>query len=128
MDFFKRINTKAKTVENTGFGTNSNSYGGRFINKDGTANIQRRGLNFFERTSFFHTLIEMSRLKFLLIIVGFYIVINFIFALLYYLIGLEYLSGIDSNGSNLDKFGKAYFFRLRLLRPLVMVISVPLDF
>jgi inward rectifier potassium channel len=36
------------TDPNTGFGTNASCYGGRFINKDGTANVQRRGLNFFE--------------------------------------------------------------------------------
>ena len=69
MDFFKKINTKAKADENTGFGTNSSNYGGRFINKDGSANIQRRGLSFFERTSWYHTLIEMPKLKFFAIIV-----------------------------------------------------------
>ena len=110
MDFFKKINTKAKADENTGFGTNSSNYGGRFINKDGSANIQRRGLSFFERTSWYHTLIEMPKLKFFAIIVGFYIIINFIFACLYYLVGLEFLSGIDPNGTPLEQFGKAYFF------------------
>lgn len=110
MDIFKKINTKAKSDENTGFGTNSGSYGGRFINKDGSANIERKGLNFFERTSWFHTFIEMSRLRFFAIIVGFYIFINFIFACLYYIVGLEFLSGIDPNGTAFEKFGKAYFF------------------
>lgn len=110
MDFFKKINAKAKSDENTGFGTNSSSYGGRFINKDGSANIERKGLNFFERTSWFHTFIEMSRLRFFAIIVGFYIFINFVFACLYYIVGLEFLSGINPNGTEFEKFGKAYFF------------------
>ena len=110
MDIFKKINTKAKSDENTGFGTNSGSYGGRFINKDGSANIERKGLNFFERTSWYHTLIEMPRFKFFAIIVGFYIIINFIFACLYYIVGLEFLNGIDPDGTEFEKFGKAYFF------------------
>jgi inward rectifier potassium channel len=32
------------------------------------------------------------------------------FALLYYAIGIEHLNGIDATGSDLGKFGQAYFF------------------
>lgn len=35
MALLKHINNKAKALLNSGFGTNSGSYGGRFINKDG---------------------------------------------------------------------------------------------
>ena len=110
MEFLKDINSKAKSDEATGFGTNSNSYGGRFINKDGSANVTRRGIGFFQRISWYHTMIGMNQWKFLSIIIGFYIVVNFIFAGLYNLIGLEYLTGIDPSGTELEKFGKAYFF------------------
>jgi inward rectifier potassium channel len=33
MALLRGINQKQKADENTGFGTNANSYGGRFINK-----------------------------------------------------------------------------------------------
>ena len=110
MEFLKDINVKAKSDETTGFGTNSNSYGGRFVNKDGSANIERRGIGYFQRISWYHTMIAMNRWKFLSIIIGFYIVVNLIFAGIYYLIGLEYLTGINHNGTELEKFGNAYFF------------------
>jgi len=110
MNFLKKINTKAATIDTTGFGTNPGSYGGRFINKDGSANIEKRGLNFFSRISWYHTLLNMPGWKFLGIIISFYALINLVFAVLYYIIGVEYLEGIGTAGSEWLKFGKAYFF------------------
>ena len=110
MALLKKINSKAKAEINTGFGTNANSYGGRFINKDGSANIQKRGMNFISRISWYHTMIDMPRWKFLGVLFAFYIAINFIFATIYYAIGIQYLSGIEPTSSEWVKFGKAYFF------------------
>ena len=110
MAFLKKINAKAKAEINTGFGTNANSYGGRFINKDGSANIEKRGMNFISRISWYHTMIDLPRWKFLGILLAFYIGVNFIFATIYYAIGIQYLSGIEASGSEWVKFGKAYFF------------------
>lgn len=110
MDLLKKINSKAKTDLNTGFGTNASSYGGRFINKDGTANIQKRGLPFLNRISWYHTMLSMPRWKFMSILVLFYFLVNFVFACIYYGIGVEYLDGIATTGSEWVKFGKAYFF------------------
>ena len=42
MALIDKINLIAKTDINTGFGTNSSSYGGRFVNKDGSANIEKK--------------------------------------------------------------------------------------
>ncbi|MDI1256787.1 MAG: ion channel [Flavobacterium sp.] len=106
----KRINTKATTDNNTGFGTNPGSYGGRFINKDGSANIEKRGLAFMNRISWYHTMLEMPRWKFLFILFAFYTIVNFIFACIYYGVGIQYLNGIETTGSEWIKFGKAYFF------------------
>lgn len=46
MAFLKKINAKAKTDSNTGFGVNPGSYGGRFLTKNGNANIKRTGIGF----------------------------------------------------------------------------------
>jgi inward rectifier potassium channel len=110
MDLFRQVNAKAKANANTGFGTNPSSYGGRFINKDGSANIEKRGLSFLDRISWYHTMLNMPGWKFLGILLAFYAGINLFFAALYYLIGIEYLDGINASGSDWLKFGKAYFF------------------
>lgn len=110
MALFTKINTKAKSDENTGFGTNPGSYGGRFVNKDGTANIEKRGMRFLSRISWYHTMIDLPGWKFLSILFLFYIGVNFMFACIYYGIGIEYLDGIETTGSEWAKFGKAYFF------------------
>ena len=109
MALLRKINAKAKTEINTGFGANSTDYGGRFVNKSGRANIQKRGIPFLERISWFHTMLAVPRWKFLLIIISFFIVVNLIFACVYYSIGVEHLYGMKT-GSEMQKFGEAFFF------------------
>ncbi len=110
MALLKKINNNAQTDKNSGFGTNAESYGGRFVNKNGTANVEKRGMNLFRRISWYHTMIDMPNWKFMLILFSFYIVINFIFAVIYYAIGIEHLDGIEQSQSILKQFGQAYFF------------------
>ncbi|TDE41859.1 Inward rectifier potassium channel Irk [Flavobacterium rhamnosiphilum] len=110
MTGMKNINSKAKTDTNTGFGTNANNYGGRFVNKNGTANVEKRGMHLLHRISWYHTMIDMPRWKFMFILLGFYVGMNFVFAIIYYGIGIEHLNGIDTTGSNWVQFGQAYFF------------------
>ncbi len=110
MPLLKKVNSRAQTDANTGFGTNPGSYGGRFVNKDGSANIEKRGLHFLGRISWYHTMIDMPTWKFLGILFLFYTGINFLFACIYYGIGVEYLEGISAVGPEWIKFGKAYFF------------------
>lgn len=109
MALLRKINTKARSESNSGFGINSSDYGGRFVNKDGRANIQKRGIPFFERISWYHTLLTVSRWKFLFIIVAFFVIVNLLFATIYYITGVENLVGMDT-GSEIKKFGEAFFF------------------
>lgn len=109
MALLRKINSKAKTESNTGFGVNASDYGGRFVNKDGTANIEKRGINFMERISWYHTMLAMPRIKFILLIFLFYISVNFLFAIVYYFMGVEKLSGMIAHTPT-DKFIEAYFF------------------
>lgn len=104
------INAKAKADKNTGFGTNASSYGGRFVNKDGKANVEKRGMHVLQRISWYHTMIDMPGWRFILVILTFYVTINFIFASIYYGIGIEHLNGISNADSVWVKFGQAYFF------------------
>ena len=109
MALLRKINSKAKTEINTGFGINTSDYGGRYINKDGRPNIEKRGISLLERISWYHTMLAMPRWKFLILIFLFFILINFVFALLYMLIGVEHLSGMLTENYT-QKFGEAYFF------------------
>jgi inward rectifier potassium channel len=112
MKFLKKINSKAKSDAGTGFGTNASSYGGRFITKSGNANVKKSGIDFFEGISWYHTMVNIPRWKFLIIIVTFYFLVNFIFASIYYGIGVEHLNGVNATAA-LDKFGQAFFFSIQ---------------
>ena len=109
MSLIRKLNAKAETAINTGYGTNSADYGGRFINKSGQANIEKRGLPFFERISWFHTILSMGIWKFLLVIIVFFVSVNLAFAAVYYFIGVENLNGMNT-GTEWEKFGEAFFF------------------
>ena len=112
MKFLKKINSKAKADATTGFGTNASSYGGRFITKNGNANVKKSGIGLFEGISWYHTMLNIPRWKFLVIIVLFYFLVNFIFASLYYAVGVEHLNGMTATTA-LDKFGEAFFFSIQ---------------
>lgn len=112
MGFRKKINAKAKSVKNTGFGSNASSYGGRFITKSGNANVRKTGIPFLDSISWYHTMLTISRWKFFFILFAFYFLVNFVFATIYYVIGVEHLNGINAVKS-LDQFGQAFFFSIQ---------------
>jgi inward rectifier potassium channel len=106
----KRRNTlKGKENNETGLSSNSSMSGGRFFNKDGSANIEHRGLPFWERIPLYHTLLSLSNLQFIGFILLFFTLINLLFAGLYLLIGLEHLGGMVATTTG-EKFGEAFFF------------------
>lgn len=110
MALFQHLNRRAKSLVNTGFGASATNTAGRFINKDGTANASKKGVRLLDRISWYHTMLNMSSWKFLCILLLFYISINFVFALLYFAIGIEHLNGIPTTDDAWGKFGQAYFF------------------
>lgn len=109
---FKKVNSKAKTSDSSGFGTSASNYGGRFINKDGNANVRKIGIGFFDSISWHHFMLNIPSWYFFGIIVLFYFIVNLFFALIYYFIGVENLNGIVAT-TNLDKFGQAFFFSVQ---------------
>jgi inward rectifier potassium channel len=100
---------KKEKVNDVGFGTLVNDKGGRYINKDGSFNVKRTGLPFIESFSIFHFLITTHWTRFASLIFVSYLIVNFIFGTIYYLIGVENLGGIITN-SELEKFSEAFFF------------------
>ena len=108
MALLKRLRN-LKSEINTGFGTNSTSTGGRFINRDGKPNVIKRGIGILDRYSWYHTMLGMERGKFLLLLFLIYISINLIFAGIYYLIGINHLAGVNT-GSPWKNFTEVFFF------------------
>lgn len=102
--FKKKI--KQENAENSGFGSRAS---GRFINKDGLPNVRRKGVNVFNRLSWYHTMLNLSSFRFITYLVIMYILINLIFAFIYYLIGVEHLTGIDKSDP-MNEFIDVFFF------------------
>lgn len=109
MALLKKLNSKAKAEINTGFGVNTNDYGGRFLNKNGRANIKKKGVGILERISWYHSLLAMPRWKFFSIIFLFFIIVNLGFAIIYYIIGIQHLAGAVPK-SQPENFLEAFFF------------------
>jgi inward rectifier potassium channel len=109
MALLRKINSKARAEINTGFGSNTSAYGGRFINKDGNANIEKRGVGILEQISWYHTLLAIPRWKFIALIFIYYIVINLLFACVYYVLGPNHIAGMVYH-SPTERFSEAFFF------------------
>lgn len=103
------VNPKATSEINTGFGVNSSDYGGRFLNKNGQPNIEKKGVGYLEKISWYHVLLEMPRFKFLSVILIFYFIVNLLFGFIYFLLGSDKLAGIVSFPA-LKKFEETFFF------------------
>src|SRR3974390_2226938 len=76
----------------------TNQYTGtlqRAINRDGTFNVRRRGVSWRDIHPYLH-LIRMSWPGFIAVAIGSYIVLNTLFASIYWLIGPEQLAGTDA--------------------------------
>ncbi|MCG2793922.1 MAG: ion channel [Weeksellaceae bacterium] len=95
-----------KSNKDTGFGDN---FSGRFIDKNGYPNVQKRGVGILNRYSWYHTMLNLPRWQFIALLISGYIVINFIFAMIYFLIGVEHLTGINRS-SLMDEFTDVFFF------------------
>ncbi len=106
---------RLRDINNTGFGPNSSVEGGRIINADGSANLRKRGIPVWERTSIYHTLLRMKRTSFFVSIFVFYTSINLFFAFLYLYTGVEHLVGVESATTFTEKFMEAFFFSSQTL-------------
>lgn len=101
-----RQKIRQKNTENSGFGDNAS---GRFINKDGLPNVNKKGVNILNRFSWYHTMLDLSTFQFLSYLVIAYILVNLLFAFIYYVIGVEHLTGIDKSDP-INEFIDVFFF------------------
>ena len=100
---------RGKTVlEDLGFGPRVFSKK-RFINKDGSLNIERIG---YSHWTLYHQLTESSWLGFFMHVVFYYILVNSIFAIIYLLIGVESFEGMTA-GSLSENLSQTFFFSVQ---------------
>jgi inward rectifier potassium channel len=100
---------KFKEYNDTGFSTRADKEPYRLINQDGTLNVRREGLSFFDHFSFFHELVKMRWITFNLIVVLSYFMINTFFGIIYWSIGVKHL-GLNATGSHWHDFLNSLFF------------------
>ena len=86
----------------------------RFLNKDGSFNVERTGQPFFRSLSPYHALLSMSWAKFHAMVVMAYFFVNIVFGCAYVLCGPDALLG--SGATNLSgRFFDAFFFSVQTL-------------
>lgn len=86
----------------------------RLLNRDGSFNVRREGLRFWESLSFYHYLLTISWTKFLLIVTAMFLATNTLFALLYLATGEGSLMRA-SGTPTLGRFADAFFFSVETL-------------
>ncbi len=86
----------------------------RFLNRDGSFNVSRTGYRPFASESLFHFCLNLSWPKFFALIGTFYVLMNLIFACLYYLCGPNALQGF-TDLSPLGRFLDSFFFSVQTL-------------
>jgi inward rectifier potassium channel len=110
-----------------GFGTQVNDHDTRLLNRDGSFNVKRSGGSFWSRLNIFNRLMVCSWQRFFLLVISFYLILNFIFAGIYEIVGIENLQGADltSRGS---RFMDAFFFSSQTLTTVGYGRIAPIGF
>ncbi|QQL50960.1 ion channel [Mucilaginibacter ginkgonis] len=98
--------------DDLGFGTQAISQ--RVVNKNGTINVKREGIPFFNTTNTYHKLISMRWPLFWLMVLSGYLITNLIFASIYVSIGIRNLNGAEGKDF-LHHFLSAFFFSAQTL-------------
>jgi len=115
MAFFKNKDL----LQELGFGTKNYSNKVRFLNTDGTVNVKRTGLGLLRNLDVFHWLISTSTLKLNLVILIWYVLINSVFACIYFLIGPEHFGGLDvTAGATVKEISALFFFSAQTITTL----------
>jgi inward rectifier potassium channel len=110
-----------------GFGTQVNEHDTRLLNRDGSFNVKRSGGTFWSRLNIFNRLVVCSWGRFFSVVLTFYLLLNFIFAGIYEVVGIENLQGADltSRGS---RFMDAFFFSSQTLTTVGYGRIAPIGF
>ena len=109
MATYKKTNPFSRQNNDTGFAGGGANTGGRFINKDGTYNLVKEGMPLYKRVSVFNDMLNLPLSKFIFVILAFYLAINLVFTVIYFLIGASQLDGLMP-GTTWKIFREIFYF------------------
>lgn len=105
---------KFNPEDDLGFGTKATVASQRLINQDGSINVKRKGVPYFNTANTYHSLITMSWFRFWVVVLTGYLIANIIFAFIYVCLGKGTLDGTE--GTTLFyRFMDAFFFSAQTL-------------
>ena len=108
---------KKEKFNDFGLGEKSSSQGYRALNKDGSFNVKKTNIPFFERLNFFHSLVTMKWSHFFGLILTGYLIVNVVFATIYNFIGIENLTN-TLGLSPFEQFMEGFFFSAQTITTL----------
>ena len=85
---------------------------GRLLNPDGTFNVARRGLPFWQSLHLYQIFTRMSWLRFYLVTTGAYLLVNLLFGAAFFLAGRGAVQGFTSS-SPLGRFKECFYFSVQ---------------
>jgi len=86
----------------------------RFLNRDGSFNVERRGLSFFRSLNLYHLVLTVSWARFYLFFASAYFLVNLAFAFGYFLCGEGALEGSTAR-LPVERFEEGFFFSVQTL-------------
>jgi len=93
----RKVNPSLKANPDTGFGSQASQIGGRFINRDGSFNLRREGWPVLRRIGIYSQLLALSGMQFVLVVLGFFLLVNLLFTFLYALMGNHAFYGLNAH-------------------------------
>lgn len=105
--------TPKADLNDLGFGSRVSSESRlRLLNRDGSFNVARSGLSFFESINAYHSLLNMRWTGFYATVFAVYIAVNILFASAYSLAGPDALNGLSAMDP-LARWVKCFFFSVQ---------------
>jgi len=98
----------------------------RLLNRDGSFNIHREGLNFWQEFFPYHYFLTLSWPRFLGLISGLYVVVNVGFAFAYVLCGVQALTGFQHDW--MSRFWTAFLFSVETIGTIGYGNIIPVTF
>lgn len=109
MALSSKLNPFIKSNNDTGFGNTSSGNTGRFVNRNGSFNVRREGVPYWNKYSIYNQLLSISSAKFVLIVFIFFLLINFFFTLVYLAIGKHQFTGFTETDA-MKNYIELFFF------------------
>ena len=108
------LNNKKKEEAELGFGTKNYNASVRFLNRDGSVNTRRKISGNHIGFDVYHWLISISWTKFICLVFASYIVTNTLFAIVYFILGIDKFGGLESIAAS-GNFTNLFFFSAQTL-------------